>query len=146
MTNPRSMNAEDLVAYLHPDDRPDPQHAVSAACQVTELLRYLALATDDAWRSLPAPAVANDVALALRDGLPALAEILRHLAARHEEFAADARLAAYDTGETHPGGASFYAAAAAIELTTAAGDVDQLTHRLHTATAHTGMIYLPDAR
>lgn len=55
----------------------------------------------NAERAMPAPYVANDIALALRDGLPGLAEVLRQLAARHQQFTADPRLVAYDTDDTH---------------------------------------------
>ena len=148
VTRPQDMNASDLVALLHPVDADPRQHALSATYQVKELLRYLVTATEpwEAERAMPAPHVANDTALALRDGLPSLAELLRQLAARYQQFAADPRLVAYDTDDTHPGGASFYAAAAVDELNAAAELVDQVVERLHIATAHAGMISIPGVR
>jgi hypothetical protein len=79
-SKPREMNSTDLVEYLHPADAPSRQHTISAAYQVKDLLQYLATVTGEASdAALPSPVVASDVVLAIRDGLPAMADLLRNL-------------------------------------------------------------------
>jgi hypothetical protein len=84
-------------------------------------MRYLAHCTGDGGAAaVPAPVVANDVVLALRDGLPALGTALRQLGERMKAFTA--------------GGADHRAAAgAAAKLTEAAEHADALAELLREA-------------
>lgn len=120
-TDPRELDSRDLVDYLHPTDAPSRQHTISAAYQAADLLRYLAHCTGDASAAaVPTPVVANDVVLALRDGLPALGTVLRHLGERMETFTAD--------GADHRAAASV-----AATLTEAAENADVLAELLRDA-------------
>lgn len=133
--------ADQVVAALHPYDRPTGEHTAAATNEIAELVRYLNVITlDDPRTALPDPNTTADVLGALHTACTRLPQLLDQIRDRLLVFAGDPDLA---TGSsTDEAKALALRAAAHLRPDAAGAGLQQLTSELEQAFRAADRLYL----